>query len=153
MSASASSRSRFVVDASVAVKWHLPDEPDVEPAAAVLADYREGRVALIAPSQLRYEVPSAIRNAVRTNRVTPSEGRSAITNFLAWRVPTVADDEMIEAGYGHSLRFNCSLYDGLYVALASILDCPLIHADQRLANALGPGFPGAIWLGDYLPAG
>jgi predicted nucleic acid-binding protein len=54
----------YVVDASVAAKWYLPDEPDSWHAAMLLADFRDGKIRLLAPEQVRYEVPSAIRNAL-----------------------------------------------------------------------------------------
>ncbi len=41
---------RYVLDASVAVKWHLDDEDHAEQALAVLADYESGRISLAARS-------------------------------------------------------------------------------------------------------
>jgi predicted nucleic acid-binding protein len=102
-----------VVDASVAVQWFLRDEADLEAADRVLDDYRQGRTSLVAPNQIRYEVSSAIRNAVRMGRETPQTGRLAIVKLLALAIPVVDDDLLIEACYEHALRFDCSLYDGL----------------------------------------
>lgn len=150
---STSSVPRFVVDASVAVKWSLRDETDSDVADRVLDDFQQGLTTLIAPNQIRYEVPSAIRNGVRGGRGTAQTGKLAITTFLALAISTVDDNSLIEAGYDWALRAGCSLYDGLYVALAESLDCPLIHADRRLRNALGRGFPHAIWLNDYVSQG
>ena len=148
---STSSVLLHVIDASVAVKWYLPDEHDADLAVAILADFREGRTALVAPGHFRYEVPSAIRNALRTNRLTPSEGGRAIAAFFAAQVPTVDDNALIEAGYDQARRFGCSLYDGLYLALAENIGCPFIHADRRLRNTLGTRFPRALWLSDDAP--
>ena len=36
------------------------------------------------------------------------------------------------------LRHNVTAYDATYVALAEELDCPLLTADPRSANASGP---------------
>jgi predicted nucleic acid-binding protein len=152
MSDSTSSIPLYVIDASVAAKWLLPDEPDADLAVAILTEFREGRTALVAPNQIRYEVPSAIRNAFRTKRLTQQAGRAAISKFLSWQVPTVDDAMLIEAGYDQAVRFGCSFYDGLYLALAETLDCPFVFADQRLRNGLGTSFPRALWLSDYLPS-
>jgi predicted nucleic acid-binding protein len=35
------------------------------------------------------------------------------------------------------LRHNLSFYDGLYVALAEVLNAPLVTLDRRLARAAG----------------
>ena len=77
MSDSTSSIPLYVIDASVAAKWLLPDEPDADLAVAILTEFREGRTALVAPNQIRYEVPSAIRNAFRTKRLTQQAGRQS----------------------------------------------------------------------------
>lgn len=150
---SASNVPLYVVDASVAVKWVLQDEPDTHLAERFLGDFREGRVGLVAPSHVRFEVPSAVRNAVRARRLTAFQGRVAIDNFLSWSVPTVDDDSLIEAGYERAVRTNCSLYDGCYVALAESIPTPLVYADLRLRNALGSTFPLGLWLDDYVPRG
>ena len=153
MSDSTSSLPRYVVDASVATKWLLRDEPDTDLADLLLEDSREGRIDLLAPAQLRYEVSSAVRNAVRARRLTPADGRGAIADFLSWSVRTIDDDALLQAGFDQALRFRCSFYDGVYVALAEIADCSLVFADLRLRNALGSQFPRGIWLSDYVPFG
>lgn len=140
----------LVVDASVATKWSLRDEPDVAHADRVLHDFEQGRTNLAAPRQIRYEVPSAIRNAVRTRRATPAEAKDMVTDFLTVRLFTVETDDLIAAGLDQALRFGCSFYDGLYLALAETLDCPFVFADRRLRNGLGLGFPRALWLTDYV---
>ncbi|HVC33459.1 MAG TPA: type II toxin-antitoxin system VapC family toxin [Chloroflexota bacterium] len=141
--------SPYVLDASVAVKWHLHDEGFVAEARRLLVDLREGRIQIIAPDHVRYEVSSAIRNAVRMGRILPEAGATAIDQFLSWNVPTVAASDLIRAGYGLALRFGCSLYDGLYLALAEATGFPLVYADHRLRNALGSRFPLALWIEDY----
>jgi len=147
-----SERPQFVVDASVAAMWQLHDEDHADVAASLLQDFREGRIRLIAPGHMRYEVPSAIRKAWRTGRVTEAQARRAIGVFLGWRVPTVDDDDLITAAFEFTVHFGCSLYDGLYLALAERTACPLVFADGRLRNALAGRFPFALWLTDYSPA-
>jgi hypothetical protein len=50
----------LVVDASVAAKWHLQDEQDAERALVLFDRFVAGRVALWAPTHIRYEVPAVI---------------------------------------------------------------------------------------------
>jgi len=133
----------------VASKWQLRDEADLDPADLVFHDFRAGLIELVAPSHIRYEVSSAIRSAVRRKRLPRDEGRSAIEDFLLLGIPTVESENVIVEGYDRALRFGCSLYDGVYVALAESIGCPLIHADHRLRLALGDSYPLAIWIADY----
>jgi len=120
---STNDRPLFVVDASVATKWHLLDEPWTLQAETVLRDYRQGRIELVAPASIRYEVPSAIRKTLRTRRFTPDVARSSIEAFLDLRLPTIDGDDLILAAYELTLRVGCSLYDGMYLALAEGLGC------------------------------
>jgi predicted nucleic acid-binding protein len=116
---------------------------------ALLQEYREGRAFLIAPDHIRYEVANAIRVASRTNRLTAEQGRLAMELFLSWKIPTTAVDDLILMGYETSQRLNCSLYDGLYLALAGAANCHLIYADKRLRNLIQDKFPLSLWIGDY----
>lgn len=148
---STSSLPRYIVDASVAVKWHLRDEADTNHADLLLEDFSRGRVHLLAPDHIRYEVPSAIRNATRRSRLPVDQGRAMIEEFLDWRLTTVGSDAIIVEAYRQAFRFGCSLYDGLYVALAERARCPLVYADARLRNALGDRFEYGLCFTDYVP--
>lgn len=140
---------RYVVDASVVIKWHLRDEQFVDEADSLLSDMLSGLVLLIAPDHIRYEVASAIHTAVRMARITEEDGRAAIEQFLGWHLPTATGDGLIIAAYDIARRFGCGFYDGLYLATADHIGAPLIHADRRLHNALGRRFPQELWIQDY----
>ncbi|MEA2515831.1 MAG: hypothetical protein QOJ59_5320, partial [Thermomicrobiales bacterium] len=106
-------------------------------------------IDLVAPGCVRYEVPSAIRKTLRTRRLTTDEARASIQAFLDLRLPTIDEDELILAAYQFTLRIGCSLYDGMYLALAEGLGCPLIDADLGLRNTLhGHPFE-TVWLDDW----
>ncbi|MBI4507702.1 MAG: type II toxin-antitoxin system VapC family toxin, partial [Chloroflexi bacterium] len=108
---------QFVVDASVATKWYLNDEEFADEALKVLLDFQEERITLIAPEHIRYEVPSAIRNAIRTDRIDPEKAWEQVRLFLQLRIPVVRTSAVIELGLHASLEYGCSFYDGLYLAL------------------------------------
>jgi predicted nucleic acid-binding protein len=50
---------------------------------------------------------------------------------------------------GDLSRYDCSYYDGLYLALAEAARCPFVYADQRLRNTLAGRCPRAMWIEDY----
>ena len=111
----------YVLDASVAVKWHLRDEEHPTIALQLLADFRDGKVALLAPDHIRYEVASAVRVAVLRNRLAVEEGRRSLADFYGWRIPTVGGESLIFFAYDQALQLNCSLYDALYLQSPSPL--------------------------------
>ena len=145
----------LVVDASVATKWYLTDEADAELALRLLTSFGRGALALVAPQQIRSEVPSAITVATRTilrgqqhPRQTVAQGARAIADFLALDLPTVDDNELVMAAYEVAQQYGCAFYDGLYLALAQRLGVRFILADQRF-YALIRQLPFVVWLGDY----
>ena len=50
----------LVVDASVSSKWHVKDEEYDYQALLLLQGLTRGELELLAPEQIRYEVPSSI---------------------------------------------------------------------------------------------
>jgi predicted nucleic acid-binding protein len=129
----------LVLDASVAVKWHLSDEEYAEEAVELLSRFSEGRVTLLAPDHIRYEVPSAITVATIGSqpRLTRQQGQDAIEESLALGLTTVADDALILDAYSLVHQHGIALYDALYLALAQRSGCALITADRRLYQRIG----------------
>ena len=141
---------RLVADASVGTKWYLRDEEFLAAADLVLNDFRDNRINLIAPEQIRVEVPAAIRNAVRNRRISASQVEPAIEAFFRLGIATVpCSDELILEGTRLALRLNCTVYDGLYLALAEATACQIVYADLKLRRNLGSRFPRALWIEDY----
>jgi predicted nucleic acid-binding protein len=143
-------RPVFIIDASVAGKWFLPDEEHVELAGRIGAAFVAREIDLLAPEHFSYEVPSLIRKAFRRERFEDlSKARTLVDAFLALNIRTVSGPGLIRAGFDESAQFGCSLYDGTYVALSRRTGYPLLHADQRLGNSLGRRFPLEMWIEDY----
>lgn len=140
----------LVVDASVAAKWHLSDEADSDKALAILEPFIQGRLALLAPAHVRYEVASAIAVATigREPRLTREQGQEAIAEFLATGIHLEADSALILAAYLLVHQYGCALYDALYLALAERLDLRFITADRRLYERVRH-LPNVVWIDDY----
>ncbi|MGH2350384.1 MAG: type II toxin-antitoxin system VapC family toxin [Chloroflexota bacterium] len=146
----------LVVDASVAAKWHLKGEVYNDQAQLLLARLSRGETALAAPSQIRFEVPSAITAATlgAASRLSVEEGQRAITEFLSLPLVTYDGPDLILDAYTLVHQYGIALYDALYFALAQQLDVRLITADRRLHRRIRH-LPNVLWLGDYSlpPAG
>lgn len=146
----ASPARAVVVDASVVAKWHLKDEDYAAESVLLLTQFGQGRVELIAPTHINYEVASAITVATvgQNPRLSQTEGREAIEEFLSLGIQTVADPELVLEAYPLVHHYGCALYDALYLALAQRLQIPLVNADRRLHQRIGQ-LPEVIWIGDY----
>ena len=146
---------RLVVDASVIAKVYLRDEENSDVARDLVARFTRGALDLIAPQYILYELPSAILNAVRQQRLAADIAVQAVEAFLRLELPTVGGDAnlpaMIQRSYELAQNLSCRLYDALYLAVALEFDCPLVTADARLHRGLSSRVSQLVWIGDYRP--
>jgi predicted nucleic acid-binding protein len=140
--------SLVVVDASVAVKWFLPEtgESLVSEAIALLDEYDREEVRFAVPDLFYVETASAIWKAVRVGRVPRAFGDQALVLLTQRKFPTVPSLKLLDKAFQIAVDHGRTVYDSLYVALAVQTNSQLITADERLANSLASRFP-VKWLG------
>ena len=120
----------IVVDASVAVKWVLP-EPGSEAAAAI----RTADDDLIAPSLAYAEIGSAIWRAVIRGDVPAADARRDLKVDVSHYRCIIPLDELSDRALELATRLRHPIYDCFYLTLAERERCPLITADGRLIAA------------------
>ncbi len=121
----------FVVDASIAGAWLLPDE---ENALAEQAMARLAEEDAMAPDLLRHEIRSILLSAEKRDRISADFVHSALARFrgLPLRFAGPSDDtEVVRL----SRKYRLSAYDAAYLALALLEHLPLATLDRRLAEA------------------
>src|ERR1700683_2765066 len=120
----------LVVDASVAVKWVLP-EVGSERALAIRATDDD----LIAPSLACAEVGSAIWRAALRGDLPAAEAREYLKIAIAHYQRIILLEELTDAAMALAIRLKPPIYDCFYLALAERERCALITADARLIAA------------------
>jgi len=125
--------SVFVVDASVVMKWFVPEIHS--DAARRLLAYRH---AYIAPDLLFAETANTIWKKVRRGEVSPRDGERLVADVERAAVETVPCRALAEDAYALAIAIGHTVYDAMYLALAVRLDTRMITADERLASALAP---------------
>src|SRR3989304_8559307 len=138
-------RRGWIVDASVAAKWYLRDEKNIEQADAVLDRHARGRVPITAPNLSRYELTNALLRAIRSGRIDEAYAQRSARRFFALRIvqPTDPDDRIslaLELAYGTGISF----FDAMYVALAEELALQVLTADEFLLERVGRHLPSAM---------
>lgn len=118
-----------VVDASVVVELLS----DGEYAEMVGERFDAEEHTLWAPHLIDAEVGHALRRWVRLGNLTADAAGRALWEVDELPVERVEHELLIHVAWG--LRDNFSFYDGLYVALALMLDEPLLTFDARLARS------------------
>ena len=118
-----------VVDASVLVEL-LSDGPH---KGVVEERLDAEEYTLWAPHLIDAEVGHVLRRWVRLGKLTADAGGRALWEVGDLPVERVEHELLIHVAWG--LRDNFSFYDALYVALALLLDEPLITLDARLGRS------------------
>jgi len=128
---------RYVVDASVAVKWLIPEEHS-ECAMRLLDGWLEGGLELDAPGLLRLEVTNALRRYVERGVIDAGKAREGLGIFREIALDYHEEDWLlIEEALEASLTTGLSIYDAVYFVLARRLEATLITADRRLIDRIG----------------
>jgi predicted nucleic acid-binding protein len=135
-----------VADASVLAKWFLPDEMLREQAMQLLSRYTLGELRLIVPDLFWPEFGNILWKAVRQGRCSQQSANTAVSSIRERDLPTISSRDLIADAFAIASKFNRTVYDGLYVALAMAFNTQLVTADERLANALAAYLP-VKWLG------
>ncbi|MGO9648775.1 MAG: type II toxin-antitoxin system VapC family toxin [Terriglobales bacterium] len=138
----------FVVDASVAAKWCLPekDEPLSAQARQLLEAYAHKEIGLIIPDLFWPELGNVLWKAVRVGRVSSGDAFSALDFLYALNIPAYSAADFLPEALHIALLYGRTFYDSLYVTLALNCSVDFVTADERLANALAAHLP-VKWLG------
>lgn len=123
--------STVVLDASVAVRWLVP-ERDSEEAAELLG----GPQSWIAPRQMLTEVAAALRRKVMAGELRVElaiQGLDALLQAVADGTVRLADDEeMVASALMLALTLKHRVPDCLYLVVAEREGAGLVTADRRL---------------------
>ena len=122
---------RFVVDASVAVKW-LVEEEDSEIARGLAA--RSGE--LHAPRLMASEVSNSVWRKVRTGQLNRRDAIAKLEQIEALPVKWHFDEIIAPDALLLAILLKHPAYDCFYLALANSLKAILVTADRRFMNAL-----------------
>lgn len=137
---------RFVVDASVAVKWYLPEQHG--DCAARLC--RSGEV-LEAPDLLHGEIGNALWKRVRRRELTRDQAGEIIDSLSLLPIEIYPSRLLTAAALQIACEANLTVYDSLYLATAMLTGSRLVTADRRLyetAREAGPLKERVLWVGD-----
>lgn len=127
---------RLVVDASVTLKWLIPEAGDAE-ALRLLQQYLEGETVLMAPHLLFSEVANALWKRIGRGQITAAQAGRAFSELLMQSPVLVHSESASRAALDLSIAHGHPAYDCLYLALALEHRCDLVTADRRLYQAMG----------------
>jgi predicted nucleic acid-binding protein len=137
--------NRLVVDASVAIKWYLP-EVHSEDALRLLNEERE----LLVPDLVWSEVGNILWKKWLKDQLTAEQPPAILQDLGHLGLVIHSAQELAPTAWDLASRLKRSFYDSLYLALAKTQACPLVTADRRLFNAVSPSGFNLVWVEDII---
>jgi len=116
----------LVVDASVAIKWLLPEAYSDECLALLNRNER-----IVVPDFLVAQVGAGLAKRVRTGDLKPSWTEQAMATLMRLPLIQVPTTELAVEAVGLASRGKRSFHDAAYLTLAVREGVPLVTADWR----------------------
>ena len=123
--------SVFVVDASLVIKWFVP-EVDSDAARRWLDASHD----YVAPDLLFPETGNAVWKKVRRGELSPDDAQQLVTDLSVIAVEAVSMRGLLPDAHALALRTGITVYDATYLALAVRLETQLVTGDDRFARRL-----------------
>jgi len=123
--------SVFVVDASVAVKWMLP-----EPLSTEAVRLQSSEHQLHVPSFFEIELANILWKKVRQGLLGRPQADQFLSQLPGLPLTRHGDASLVAAAFDLADRAGRTVYDCMYLALAVQLGGRMVTADERLVNSL-----------------
>lgn len=121
---------RLVVDASVAIKWLVPEE-EWFAARRIYEDH-----LLSAPELIFAECANVLWKKQRKGEITEKESNAAAEQLLAASIEISSVRRLMLPAVELSISLDHPAYDCFYLALALIEERRLVTADKRLLRLI-----------------
>jgi predicted nucleic acid-binding protein len=122
---------KVVVDASVAVKWFVPE---IHSAAA--ARMLDPEIALYAPDLIGPEFGNILWKKVRREEIGRGDAGEIMTAFAKVPFEIRPSALLLPAAFELAVELDRTVYDSLYLTLAVVEDCVLVTADAKFHAAI-----------------
>ncbi len=124
---------RYVVDASVILKWIVGSErePDQEIAMRILDVWSHNKISILAPSLWKYEVGNFV------GRVIPDDAEEKMQYLQDLNIKSI---ELTDKACFMCLNWmktkDVTFYDASYLAVAFLADAVLLTADEKFVRKM-----------------
>lgn len=135
----------YVVDASVSVKWFLPEIHSREALRLLNKEFE-----LLAPDLFFAEFGNVLWEKWRTEEVDADSAAKILIDFRRIPLVIVSSEIILDVAWTISERYQRSFSDSLYLSVAQTQECRLVTADKKFYNALKstPLGQSLLWIED-----
>jgi predicted nucleic acid-binding protein len=137
-----------VIDASIIIQYFVTQPLTAQATTLIRRLHDEPSFHVRAPDFIYAECASAFWKYVRFTTYDRRVAWANMADILLFPIITTSAHVLADRALGLGLDYEISAYDACYVALADIIGCPLITADQRLIRQMAGSDMEVQWLGD-----
>jgi predicted nucleic acid-binding protein len=136
----------YVIDASVSVKWYIPEIYEQE-ATRLL----KGKHRFHVPELILSEFANILWKKVRRGEIIQAEGERIVSVLARKRWSIHSHKNIIKSAYTGAEATGQTVYDWTYLALAISLSCEFVTADERFYKAIEQTTfkTNLKWIGDF----
>ena len=129
---------RLVLDASIALKWFFIEEKGADRAWKILERTKRGELKIVVPQIFFFEIANVVKTKARS---TSGDVREVIKAIFSLEITSPKTDAnlLLKANF-YAQKYNLTIYDASYLALAKILGIDLITADEKLRKKVNLKF-------------
>lgn len=120
----------LVVDASVVLKWFVPEEQS-DDAVRLL----DGDMEFLAPDLLFAETANAVWKKARRGEIGTAAAQRLVEDLVTLPIDAVPARALAADAHALARRVDVTVYDAMYLALAVRARTRLVTADRRLHQA------------------
>ena len=127
-----------VLDASVALKWFVP-EVESEQARLLFRQRMRGDLSIHVPDHFFAEMGNILWKKVRSKELRRRDVPDIVRAIRAIPDEAYLSSDLLPGALDLAHEVKETVYDGLYLALAVALHCELVTADRRLWTRISSG--------------
>jgi len=128
----------LAIDASVLVKWYAPEkEENLERAHELYKAVQGFEIRAITSDLLIFELSNALLKGKRHKVLEVQEALRAFFQTSIELIPT--DSLLVDSAVEIAGRYQLTVYDAIYVALAKRFGCRLLTANPRCHSKVKDG--------------
>jgi predicted nucleic acid-binding protein len=120
----------YIIDTSVALKWYIPESGRAE-ALLYMGDGIDRHAPDLLPLEAAHALLKRTRHSDPASRMTIDEAL-LVTEAIRDSAPIQyhPSGPLLASAFTLALEIGASSYDGLFLALAILIDCPIVTADR-----------------------
>ena len=121
-----------VIDTSALIRLYIPDGPIPEGFEKFISGVERGNNMAIAPELLLVESANVLDRKRKMNEISETESVQLLTDMLSMPIRYLSHGPLIPAAFELALEHRLSLYDAVYLELASQQGAILFSADEAM---------------------